>query len=326
MIFRQPNTHKGVLPDLTPFQSDLSRRLKEHVTMLATDIGARGLISAPENLERAASYIEYVFKSVECLLERQSFQVEVLGSNYEVKNELLVFPTLEHTACNVIAEFPAAGKSKEIVVIGAHYDSVFSCPAANDNGSGVAAMLELAKMFAGTKARRTVRFVAFTNEEPPFFQTEKMGSWQYASLCRQRGEKVVAMLSLETIGYYSNEPGSQTFPHPIFKTFCPTTGNFVLFVSNLKSSPLLDRSVRSFRKGVVFPFEGMALPEFVNRVTLSDHKSFWQFGYPALMVTDTAMYRYPHYHTQDDTPDKLDYDNLARVVFGLAQVVRDLAG
>lgn len=308
------------------FEEGLSERLREHVVVLASEIGCRSLTSAPQNLELAAAYIEHKFREVGCAVDTQNYYVELLSSkSHEEKNDTLVFPKVTHTTRNIIAEKKGSTAPEQIVVVGAHYDSVYDCPAANDNGSGVSAVIELARYFAGRKPGRTIRFVAFTNEEPPFFHTDKMGSFQYAKLCRERTDNIVAMLSLETIGYYSDSPGSQMYPNPLFRLLCPDTGNFLLFLSNLKSMKLLNRAVSSFRAGVEFPAQSIALPEFIRGVRFSDQDSFWRFGYPAIMVTDTANYRYPYYHDNQDTPEKLNYEKLSAVLLGLIGVVEDLA-
>jgi Zn-dependent M28 family amino/carboxypeptidase len=207
------------------------------------------------------------------------------------------------------------------LVIGAHYDSVVGCPGANDNGSGVAALLELSRLLADHAKTRPIRFVAFANEEPPFFMTEMMGSRVYARRCRARGERIVGMFSLETIGYYSNTPGSQQYPGPaIFSKLYPDTGNFIGFVSNVVSRTLMRSAGREFRRHAEFPSEGVAAPAEIAGIGWSDHWAFWQEGYLAVMLTDTAPYRYPHYHLPSDTPDKIDYDSLARVVWGFRQM------
>ena len=206
----------------------------------------------------------------------------------------------------------------------AHYDSAPGTPGANDNGSAVASLLTLARRFAGQPQPRTLRFVFFVNEEPPFFQTAAMGSWVYAKECRRRHDRIVGMWSLETMGYYSDAKGSQHYPFP-FSLFYPDTGNFIGFVANSQSGELLKRTIGGFRKHAQFPSEGVAAPDVVPGLGWSDHWSFWQEGYPAVMITDTALFRYPHYHEATDTPDRLDYDRLGRVVDGLTAVVRDLA-
>src|SRR5207248_5216716 len=207
--------------------------------------------------------------------------------------------TLNDLVChNIVAE--VTGASPEIVLIGAHYDSVFGAPGANDNGSGVAAMLALARRFAGRPTSKTLRFVAFVNEEPPFFQTSQMGSFVYASRCKQHGDKIAAMISLETIGYFSDAPNSQSYPAPGLGIFYRTTGNFIGFVGNLRSRSLLRRALSTFRAQEKIPSEGAALPGFIPGVSWSDQWSFWKHGYPAIMVTDTALFRYPHYHLSTD--------------------------
>ena len=181
----------------------------------------------------------------------------------------------------------------------------------------------LARAFAGRTPTRTLRLVFFVNEEPPHFQTEHMGSWVYAKQCRKRNENVVAMLSLETIGYYSDDKGTQKYPRPL-SLFYPSRGNFIAFVGNVSSRRLVRQVVGSFRRHARFPSEGGAIPGFVPGVGWSDHWSFWQEGYEAVMVTDTAPFRYPHYHLPSDGPDKLDYERTALLVSGLERVVEDL--
>jgi Zn-dependent M28 family amino/carboxypeptidase len=216
----------------------------------------------------------------------------------------------------------------EIVVFGAHYDAVMGCPAANDNGSGVAATLAVARALTSAgvpRPARSIRFVFFVNEEPPFFWTEEMGSDVYARACKERGDNIVAMLTPETIGCYSDEPGSQRYPIPI-KRFYPDKGDFIAFIGMYEARALIRLCVEIFRKNAAFPSVGAGLPGIVPHVGASDHWSFWRQGYPALMVTDTAPYRYTHYHRATDTPDKLDYEKMARVVEGLQRVVEELAG
>jgi Zn-dependent M28 family amino/carboxypeptidase len=184
-------------------------------------------------------------------------------------------------------------------------------------------VLELAGAARDWAPERSWRFVLFVNEEPPFFRTTEMGSHVHARGAKLRGERIVAMYSLETIGYYSEAPGSQRYPFP-FSAFYPDRGNFVAFVANLPSRALLHRTIAAFRAHAEFPSEGAAAPAWVPGVDWSDQLWFWNEGYPALMITDTAPFRYPHYHTPQDTPDKVDYDRLARVVRGLERTFRAL--
>ena len=183
----------------------------------------------------------------------------------------------------------------------------------------------LAQLTQQQRFARTLRFVAFVNEEPPYFLTRHMGSRVYARESAQRGERIAAMLSLETIGYYSDLEGSQSYPFP-FNFFYPSTANFITFVGNLASRDLVQRVVDVFRKHTRFPSEGVAAPGIIPGVNWSDHWSFWKEGYPAVMVTDTAFYRYPKYHTSQDRPEIIDYERMAWVVAGLAYVLGELAG
>jgi Zn-dependent M28 family amino/carboxypeptidase len=189
----------------------------------------------------------------------------------------------------------------------------------------VAALLALARRFAGKPTGKTLRFVAFVNEEPPFFQTAEMGSFVYAKRCQEKADRITAMISLETIGYFSDEPGSQKYPAPGFGLLYPSKGNFIGFASDTRSRALLRATVGAFRKTEKLPCEGASLPAAIPGIGWSDQWSFWQCGYPAIMVTDTAPFRYPHYHEPTDTPDKLDYDRFALVVSGMQGVIAELA-
>ncbi len=304
-MMRMPGkSFHGPLPALSTNETALREELRRHVDRLADKIGERNVFM-PATLAVAAKYIESTFTKAGYTVERQSFKAG--GENCD----------------NLVAEIAGAQRRGEIIVIGAHYDSVQGTVGANDNATGVAGVLALARLWAGRAPARTIRFVAFANEEPPFFQTEQMGSLVYAKRCRERQDNIVAMLSLETIGYYRTEKGSQKYP-PLIGLFYPSRGDFIGFVGNRASDRLVRRCVESFRRQVSFPSEGAALPGWLTGVGWSDHWSFWQAGYPGLMVTDTAPFRYPHYHTVEDTPDKLDYDRLARVVSGLDKVLAEL--
>ncbi len=305
MMIRMPGeSYRGALPPLSGEERLLAAELRAHVTMLAGTIGERNVYEY-DNLARAAHYIETVLGAEGYTVARQRYEV------------------LKRPCDNLEVELPGGARRGQVVVIGAHYDSVMGSPGANDNATGVAALLGLARRFVGVQPARTVRFVAFVNEEPPFFQTDEMGSWVHAKRSRARGEDIVAMLSLETIGYYADEPGSQQYPLP-FGLLYPSTANFVGFVSNTGNGPLVRRLVGAFRNAAKFPSEGGALPGFIPGIGWSDHWAFWQEHYPAAMVTDTALFRYPHYHTARDTPDQVDYDRLARVTAGLVDVIREL--
>jgi len=304
MIPMPGRSHRGPLPARTSRQSDLAGQLERDILMLAQTIGERNVARYLE-LKRAADYIE-----------KELSAAGTVGRHTH---------TASGKPCdNLEVEIRGTTSPGEIVVVGGHYDSVFGCAGANDNASGTAGVLALARSLARSAPGKTLRFVAFVNEEPPHFRTPEMGSRAYAARCRERNEDVVAMLSLETIGFFSDAEGSQHYPAPL-GMFYPSIGNFIAFVGNLASGSLVRRCVRIFRERAAFPSEGAAVPGFLPGVGWSDHESFWEAGYPGVMVTDTAPFRYPHYHQGGDTPDKIDYDRCARVVDGVEQVVRGLA-
>lgn len=300
-------SHRGAPPSLSEAQTLLAERLAGHGRVLAGEIGERNLWH-PQALEAAAAYVEQSFAAA---------GLEVVAQAYDAEGRAVR---------NLEVELPGTAAPDEIVVVGAHYDSVLGSPGANDNASGVAALIELARLLAERPHERTVRLVAFVNEEPPLFQSELMGSRRYARRAAERGEEIVAMLCLETIGYYDAAPGSQIYPSPLLAPFYPSRGDFIAFVGNFASRSLLRRSLKAFRRHATVPSEGLVAPAWVTGVDWSDHWSFWQEGYPAIMVTDTALFRYPHYHGAGDTPERVDYGQMARVVEGLKEVVADLAG
>jgi Zn-dependent M28 family amino/carboxypeptidase len=241
---------------------------------------------------------------------------------YQVRPSKLVVQKVE---CLNLEAFRATPKGDQaLVIVGAHYDSVSGSPGANDNATGVAAVLEISRNFStANPGQHELRFVAFVNEEPPFFNSDQMGSRLYAKQLRRDGKRVRAMLSIETVGFYSEERGSQRYP-PLFSLFYPNRGNFIAFVGNLGSRRLVRQTLQSFKRCSEFPAESTCTFSFVPGVSWSDHGSFWREGYPALMVTDTAFYRYPYYHTAQDIPDKINYEKLALVTDGLCHVVRQL--
>ena len=286
-------------------ETALRNELRNDVEILAGQIGERNMIHYRQ-LNAAVDFIENSFSKTGLHPRRDTYELDGL-------------------ACHNI-EIEIRGTRPDIVLIGAHYDSVFGGPGANDNGSGVAALLALARRFSGKSTSSTLRFVAFVNEEPPYFQTSRMGSFVYASRCKARGDKIAAMISLETIGCFSDAPNSQRYPSPGLGVFYPTIGNFIGFVGNLHSRSLLRSALSIFRGQRKLPSEGASLPSFIPGVSWSDQWSFWKHGYPAIMVTDTAPFRYPHYHMSTDTPNKLDYDRFALVVSGVEGIIADLAG
>lgn len=298
-------SYSGPLPALSGSQETMRTELESHVRQVATVIGERNW----KHRKELAQTVDYI---------KSSFA----ASGYKVQDQ--EFDVQDQKFQNIIAEKRGQSRPDEIVLVGAHYDSATGSPAANDNGTGVAAVLCMADYFKDRSVDRTIRFVAFACEEPPFFGTAQMGSYKYAQACLNQKDKVVAMLALETLGYYRDEPGSQYYP-PLAHLFYPDRANFVTFVGVLSAGPLIRRCIRSFRQKASFPSEGGAAPWWLPGIDWSDHKNFSAAGYQALMVTDTALFRYPYYHTPQDTPEHLDYSRLALVTSGLCSVVQDLA-
>ncbi|HYQ04268.1 MAG TPA: M28 family peptidase [Polyangiaceae bacterium] len=299
-------SYTGALPASTPELRELSARLHEHVLMLAGNIGTRSLDRA-ENLDRARKYLAEQLKPLETAANVLRFEDVGADGGH---------------AQNVIYEVSGTDNGS-LIVVGAHYDSIDTGPGANDNGSGVAATLELAKRFAKSPANTRVRFVFFVNEEPPYFKNAGMGSRVNADNSRLRGDPIRAMLSLETIGYYTEQADSQHYPFPI-GLFYPSRGNFLGFVGDLGSRALVRAAIDAFREAEPFPSEGAALPATFPGIDWSDHWSFRQAHYPAIMLTDTALYRDPNYHRPSDRPEQLNYDALARVTRGTEAIVRAL--
>ncbi len=291
-------SHRGALPAAGPELAEFSRILRRHLVHLSVTIGPRSL-KKPATLARAADYLQSELEALELAVRRQSYLVGIQPCH------------------NLEVRLPGPGPE---LVVGAHYDSVPNSPAANDNGTGVAAVLLLAEKLREVELPVGLRLVLFANEEPPYFQTPLMGSWVYARWLREEAVDLEGMLCLETIGYYTDEPNSQHLPDPLGQLF-PRTGNFLTFAGNLDSRALLHKAIGSFRRLEPFPSEGLIAPDEFPFLNWSDHFGFWEEGYPAIMLTDTAPLRYPHYHTSEDTVDKLNFDGLSRVCRGLISML-----
>jgi hypothetical protein len=300
-------SHQGALPPAADAEKTTAARLLTHL---------RAVASRPHNiehydeLEKAARYIEDQLKTLGYQPVPQVYEVE----GRAVRN------------IEVVIEPAAASANTGTIVLGAHYDSYDDAPGANDNGSGTAAVLELARLLSDLRNKSTarIRLVLFVNEEPPYFQTPDMGSYRYAKLLAERREPVIGMISLETLGCFLDYPGSQHYPPPLGLLY-PSKGDFVAFVAMTGSRDLMQALIGSFRKHTRFPSVGGVAPGFVPGIDWSDHWAFEEFRYPAVMITDTAYFRYPHYHKTTDTPDKVDVDKLARITHGIERVVREMA-
>ncbi len=315
-IIKPPGrSFQGPLPPLTPAQVVIRDRLRADVQGFAA-IGPKATV----RMRPITDGFEFVRDPAKLLEGAGWVAGRIHRSGLPFKR--LEFDVEGVTCANFEVELLGQTKPKEIVVVSAHYDTVPSSPGANDDGSGVAALLSLIESMRATRCDRTIRFLFFVNEEQPHSHTEAMGSRVYARACRARGDNIVAMLSLDPIGYYSQEKGSQKYPWPL-NWYYPSAGNFLGVVSNGDNAKLMKRVVASFRRHAKFPSEGVAIN--VPDVKRSDHASFWDCEYPAVLVTDTGEFRDPNYHSTTDTPEKLDYDALARVTEGLQVVLIDLA-
>jgi len=286
-------SHAGPLPPLSDEERALAERLRRHVFTLAK--GERNT-----DLETPARYIAGAFGAHGLTADFQRFE----------------------SGGRTVSNIEVAPPRTALIVVGAHYDTVPGSPGADDNASGVAALIELAGLLG--KERLPIRFVAFANEELPYHMGPEMGSWVSARRSREQAEPLRGMISLEMLGCYRDEPGSQRYPPPLNLIY-PNRGNFIAFVGDVGARALVHQAIASFRKNARFPSEGVAAPASVPGIMRSDHASFRDQGFPAIMVTDTAYNRNPHYHRASDTPDTLDYERMARVTLGLASVLRDLA-
>jgi len=306
MMIQMPlRSYSRPLLPLSSTQSEMKDRLSTEVKYLSETIGERNVWRAG-SLQVVVDYLRSNLQQSGYAVKQQTYRVE------------------DQEMSNLEATIPGSESLGETVVVGAHYDTVAGTVGADDNATGVAAVLELARHFRESKPRKTIHFVIFVNEEPPFFQTSRMGSRVYAQQLRRENIRVSAVLSLEMLGFYSDVPGSQKYP-ALLNLFYPNRGNFIGFVGNLESRNLVRQSVRAFRESTSFPSEGIAAPAEWPGIGWSDQWSFWQERYPAIMITDTALFRYPYYHTPLDTADRLDFDSMARVVEGVQRVVESLS-
>ena len=300
----------GLLPCLAPpcygkdmDKVEIRRRLIQHLQYLSVDLGER-CIYRPQNLKTAEDYVAREFESMGYAVRRQPF----ICQRVEV--------------ANVIAGDP---DPKGYYLLGAHFDTVAGTPGADDNASGVAVLLEVARLTQGVPTHKPWAFVGFTTEEPPAFLTPYMGSRVYAKKARKNKENLLGMLCLESVGYFVNEPNSQYIPLPLKFLGYSTTGNYLGLVGNRRSRPLLTGLERAFQTGCSLPVSTLAVPlggALIPETRLSDHANFWDEGFQAVMLTDTAFLRNPNYHAPSDTIDTLNLDAMVEITLGLARFVR----
>lgn len=290
-------------------KQQIESNLRIHVDRLAGLIGPRCLLK-PKTIEATLGYIVGQWSEMGYSISREEY--DALGRR----------------ATNLIVEKQGTKRPGEIVLLGAHYDTVFSTPGADDNASAVAVMLEVSRLLRGFHGRRTIRYVAFACEEPPYFQLDGMGSQYHARQSRMRGDNILGMLCLEMVGYFTSEANSQKVPPLIpkwMRWFFPRRGDFLAAVGNMASWKLCWRFRRGFKQGTrSMPLFSICLPEKIQEIRLSDNSSFWDQGYPALMLTDTSFLRNPHYHDASDTPETLNYSCMVEVTMGVAEAMRRL--
>jgi Zn-dependent M28 family amino/carboxypeptidase len=279
-------------------------RLEAHVRKLSIELTPRDA-DHTENLDRAAAYIKEQFSQTKALVGEQVYGVQ--GRTYR----------------NVIAYFgPETG---ERIIVGAHYDTAGPLPGADDNASGVAGLIELARLLNDKQLPLRIELVAFSLEEPPYFGTTGMGSSVHAVSLSKQNVHVKAMISLEMLGCFSDAPDSQHFPIGALSAFYPSTGNYIAVVGRLSDGLLVRRTKAAMRNAAPLPVYSINAPRFIPGVDFSDQLNYWHAGYGAVMITDTAFYRNRNYHTAQDTAEKLDYKRMAMVVEGVYAAVMDLA-
>jgi Peptidase family M28 len=279
-------------------------RLEAHVRKLSIEVGPRD-IDHIENLDQAAAYIKNEFSQTGAFVSEQLYRVQ--GRSYR----------------NVIAHF--GPETEERIIVGAHYDTAGPLPGADDNASGVAGLIELARLLNQQQLKVRVELVAFSTEEPPYFGTTGMGSSVHAESLRQQNVRVRAMFSLEMIGCFSDAPNSQYFPIDVLRAFYPSTGNYITVIGRLSDGLLVRRTKAAMRRAAPLPVYSINAPQAIPGVDFSDQRNYWHAGYGAVMITDTAFYRNRNYHTAQDTAEKLDYKRMAMVVEGVYAAVSELA-
>jgi Zn-dependent M28 family amino/carboxypeptidase len=301
-------TNEGQRDSLLSHASDqgLASHLKNDVYMLA------GIIR-----ERNTKYYSK-------LIEAQEFLVKTL-QNSGYSPQLQTYTVAGKDCSNIEAEQGGTQSPEKIIIVGAHYDSVRGSPGANDNASGVAGVLALARLLKNQSLKKTVRFLCFVNEEPPYTRTLEMGSLVYAQACKKRKEHIEAMFTLEMIGCFPSKTKQQEIEPWFYQILSPSNKDFIAFISNFSSRSLLKNMTGLFQQQTDFPVKSLALPGMLPGVKSSDHWSFWKQGYEAVMVTDTAWVRYPFYHTREDTPEKLDYYKIAKLLKGLEKILIGLS-
>lgn len=288
---------------LSKGDEEIVENVEEIVNKLAVEIGIRNYVYF-DNLKKTEEYIVDKFKDL---------GYDVSFSSYYIKDKKFN---------NIVAQLSEQDSDEEII-IGAHYDSCFN-PGADDNASGIAGLLELARLLKNEDIKTNIKFIAFVNEEPPFFASEMMGSRIYAKQAKQKGARIKAAIIMDLIGYYNDEPNSQKYL-PFMGPFYPNKADFITCIGNIPSRKVVKSLKMHFKKESDFPFESLVAPSLTPYVNFSDHWSFWQEGYPAVLITDTAFLRNKNYHIKSDLPDTLNYEKLAVMINGLKDAIVQFA-
>lgn len=293
----------GPEPRFIPSSSE--QALHDHVNALSVAIGSRSF--------REYGKIREAEQYIRSFLERQGVPFELQGYDHERKRYN-----------NIVVTLAGESHPHESVIIGAHYDTVYETPGADDNASAVAVLLELCHTLKDYRPDRTLRLIFFVLEEPPAFMSPAMGSYVYANQAHDRKENIVGMICLEMVGYFNEADGSQAYPMPGMHWFFPNRGNFIGVVGNVSSRELTIAVAEALKAGSNLPVEHLVALQFIPGIGLSDHGAFWKMGFRAVMVTDTAFYRNPNYHSQKDTIETLRFDKMSQLVRGMVHVVEYL--
>lgn len=296
-----------------PLEKQMKAELSEMKKGMESDIEYLQNLG-PRNSENETNY-KQLRQCEEWIKQRWESQ------GYVVKKHTFSIKGKEYS--NLEIEIKGRTAPSEIIIISAQYDTLPDSPGANNNGSGMAILFQLSHLLRKHTPDRTLRLLNFVNEEDPFFGTEMMGSFQYAKRSHQLREDIKVMLSMDALGIYKEEPDSQKLPFP-FSMFYPNRGNFLAFIGNLRSRKYMVEATRGFKKGSSFPIEAGVVPEWIEAADWSDHRSFWQFRYPGIMVTDTGGFRSPYHTTKGDTMEKLNFEAMTRIVIGMYCVVIEL--
>ena len=276
--------------------------LYRHIDFLSAKVGERHLWKKG-SLDMAADYIHEALS----------------GAGYSVARQ--TFTAYGQAVYNLIAERSGAGE--DVIVIGAHYDTVPGSPGADDNASGVAGMLELARLCKNDAPRKNLIFAAFVNEEPPCFGSDNMGSMRYAKHLRESNAAIEFMISLEMIGHF-NRDETQRYPFSAMNFFYPKTADFLAVIGDFNSSKYVSLVKRKLRRNADIKVRSLIAPAQVAGISHSDNSSFWRYGFKAVMVTDTAYFRNRNYHQETDTIDSLNFNEMAKVVKGLHRALSEI--